>query len=305
VGSVRQRLFALVDRLRRRHPWFDHVLRMVGHYNAVHGAAQAGAVTYFGFLSVFPILAIAFFVVAQLARVFPDAQDTLVEAIDTVLPGVVGNQDGQVPLAALESYASTVGLVGLLVLLYAGLGWVSGLRLALELMFVVPRAEHPSFLLGKVRDLGALAVLGLTLLLSVALSGAVNGFSGSILAWLGIDPGQQVPEVLLNLLGHALAIAASMALLLEMFGLLLVDTHVPRRGLVQGALLGAVGFELLKLAANLLLAQTRGSPAFQVFGVALILVVWINYFSRLVMYSAAWAYTSPRSPGTPRPPTGR
>ena len=26
---------------------------------------------------------------------------------------------------------------------------------------------------------------------------------------------------------------------------------------------------------------------------ALILLVWINYFSRLVMYSAAWAYTAP------------
>src|SRR3954447_21033974 len=155
---------------------------MVAHYNAVHGAAQAGAVTYFGFLSVFPILAIAFYVVAQLAHVFPDVQDTLVEAIDTFLPGVVGNQNGQVPLAAIESYASTVGLVGLLVLLYAGLGWVSGMREALEVLFVVPRAEHPSFVLGKLRDLGALAILGLTLLLSVALSGAVNGFSASILA---------------------------------------------------------------------------------------------------------------------------
>jgi membrane protein len=80
-----------------------------------------------------------------------------------------------------------------------------------------------------------------------------------------------------------------------MFKLLLVDTHVPRRALVEGALLGAVGFELLKLAANLLLAQTRGSPAFQAFGVALIVVVWINYFSRLVMFAAAWAYTSPRA----------
>ena len=28
-------------------------------------------------------------------------------------------------------------------------------------------------------------------------------------------------------------------------------------------------------------------------GVALILLVWINYFSRLIMYSVAWAYTSP------------
>ena len=78
-----------------------------------------------------------------------------------------------------------------------------------------------------------------------------------------------------------------------MFRLLLVDTHAPRRALLGGALLGAVGFEILKLVANTLLAHTRGQPAFQAFGVALILLIWINYFSRLVMYAAAWAYTSP------------
>ena len=78
-----------------------------------------------------------------------------------------------------------------------------------------------------------------------------------------------------------------------MFTLLVVEPHVPRGALVRGALLGAVGFEVLKSLANLLLAQTRGNPAFQAFGVALILLVWINYFSRLVMYAAAWAYTSP------------
>jgi membrane protein len=294
MGSLKARVTAAVERLRARFGWFDHTVRMAAHYAAVNGNAQAGAVTYFGFLSVFPILALAFFVVGQIARVYPDAQDSLAHEIDTLLPGVLGSGPGQIPLSTIENYAGTVGLVGLVALLYAGLGWLSGMRQALEVMFVVPRNEYPNLLLGKVRDLGALAVLGLTLLLSVAISGAVNGFSGLILGWLGIDADALVPAVSLSLLGHALAIAASAALLLAMFALL-VDSHVPRRALVEGALLGAVGFEVLKLGANLLLGLTRGSPAFQAFGVALIVVVWINYFSRLVMYSAAWAYTSPRA----------
>ena len=29
------------------------------------------------------------------------------------------------------------------------------------------------------------------------------------------------------------------------------------------------------------------------FGIALILLVWINYFSRVVLYAAAWAWTHP------------
>ena len=293
MGSLKARVAAAVARLRERFGWFDHTVRTITHYGAVNGNAQAGAVTYFGFLSVFPVLALAFFVVGRIAQVYPEAQDSLAREIDTLLPGILGTGAGQIDLSTVEGYAGKVGLVGLVAVLYSGLGWLSGMREALEVMFVVPRSDQPNFLVGKLRDLCTLAILGVTLLLSVAISGAVNGFSGLILDLLGIDPGALVPKILLNLLGHALAIAASAVLLLAMFRLLLLETRVPRRALAEGALLGAVGFEVLKLVANLLLGQTKGSPAFQVFGVALIVVVWINYFSRLVMFAAAWAYTSP------------
>ena len=52
---------------------------------------------------------------------------------------------------------------------------------------------------------------------------------------------------------------------------------------------------MLKQVSQLLLQSTANSPAFQAFGIALILVVWINYFSRVVMYAASWAYVHPAS----------
>jgi membrane protein len=290
---MKERLAATIARLRERHPWLDHVLTMLAHYGTVNGSGQAGAVTFFGFLSFFPILAIAFFVVGLLAGVYPEVRDQMVRAVDEVLPGVIGSGKGQIPLSSIEDASGAVGVIGLVGLLYSGLGWLSGMRQALEVMFAVPRQEQPSFVLGKLRDLLTLALIGVTLLVSVALSGAVTGFTGTILDAVGIDPDAALPALVLNLVGHALAIAASTVLIFSMFTLLVTESHVPRRALVGGALLGAVGFEVLKLAANLLLAQTKGQPAFQAFGVALILLVWINYFSRLVMYSAAWAYTSP------------
>jgi membrane protein len=292
MAGLKDRVTAVVARLRERYSWLDHVVRMVQHYGAVNGNAQAGAVTFFGFLSFFPILALGFFTVGLLAELYPQIQDQMAREIDDLLPGVLGDGDGQIRLETIQDYSGTVGAVGLVSVVYSGLGWLSGMRQALEVMFVVPRQEHPSFLLGKLRDLGALVMIGLTLLVSVALSGAVTGFSGLILDAVGIDPEAVLPAVMLGVVGHALAVVASAVLLMTMFKLLLVDPHVPRRALVRGALLGAVGFEVLKLGANLLLAQTKGSPAFQAFGVALILLVWINYFSRLVMYSASWAYTS-------------
>jgi membrane protein len=284
-------LTARFRRLRERFGWLDHVVRMLGHYGSVNGAGQAGAVTYFGFLSVFPILALAVFVVGLVATVYPDIQGQMTTEIDKLLPGVIGSGENKIDLATMGSYSGLAGAVGLVGVLYAGLNWLSGLRQALEVVFVVPRREQPGFLPGKLRDLMTLGALGLVLMVSVVLSGAVTGFSGAILRRVGIDEQALLPQVGLVSLGHVLAVAASTVLILAMFTLL-AEPHVPRPALLRGALLGAVGFEVLKVVANLLLAQTEGQPAFQAFGVALILVVWINYFSRLVMYAAAWAYTS-------------
>ncbi len=289
MTSVMERLAAL----RERWPWLDHTLRMLGHYGTVNGNGQAGAVTYFGFLSVFPILALAVFVVGLLAKVYPDIQAQMAAEIDKLLPGVIGSGPNEIDLETIGNYSGRAGLIGLVGVLYSGLGWLSALRLSLETMFLVPTTERPSFVLGKLRDLMTLGLLGAVLTVSVVLSSAVTSFSGLILDRVGIDETAQLPQILLGVLGHALAIAASTVLLLAMFGLLLADSHVPRPALVQGALLGAVGFEILKSAANLLLAYTKSRPAFQAFGVALILLVWINYSSRLVMYAAAWAYTTP------------
>lgn len=270
--SVVDRAKETLARARARWPVLDHGLRTQEHYSAVNGSQQAGGVTYFAFLSVFPVLALAFFVVGYVAKVFPDAQDALLEAIDEVLPGLVGNGPNEVPLADIQSAAGTVGLIGLVGVLYAGLGWLSSLRIALGVVFELPERMEPNFVMGKLRDLMVLGILGAVLLLSVAASNVLTRFSG------------------LPVVGVVVGLASSALLFFLIFRFL---AHPPARdrALWAGAVLGAVGFEALKQLSGLLLATTQGQPAFQAFGIALILLVWINYFSRVIVYAAAWAHT--------------
>jgi membrane protein len=293
VASLKERLSARLARLRAEHAVVDHVLLMLGHYGNVNGNAQAGAVTYFGFLSFFPVLALAFFFVGIVANVYPEARADLVTAISTVLPHVVGSGTGEIQLSTFENHASTLGIFGLVGLVYSGLGWLSGMRSALEVMFALPKREQPNLFVGKARDLLVLVLVGVILIVSVALSSAVAGFSQQILDWIGLGA-SAAAAVILWVLAHALAVVATTVLFVAMFELL-APPHLPRRALIQGAVLGGVGFELLKAVSIFLIAQTRNQPAAQAFGVALILLVWINYFTRIVMYSAAWAYTHPQA----------
>jgi membrane protein len=293
MASVKDRVAGRVESARERFALLDHLVRTVQHYGKVNGNAQAGAVTYFGFLSFFPILALAFFVVGQISIVYADAREDLVKVIDTFLPGIVGNDEGEIPLSTFEQNAATIGLLGLVGLLYAGLGWLSAMRNALEVVFETPDREQPNFVVGKMRDLVSLAVIGVVLLFSVALSGLIAGFSQDVLDLVGLD-NTPVTAVLLWLVAHGLGIAATTLLFLAMYKLL-VDPHLPKRSLLYGAILGGIGFEILKSLSVFLIGFTKNQPAFQAFGIALILLVWINYFSRVVVLSAAYAHTSPEA----------
>ncbi len=284
MASLKER----IEAARERWPMLDHVLLMNAHYGRVNGSLQAGAVTYFAFLSFFPILALAFFVVGYIAKVYPEAQANLIEAIDQLLPGIIGTGDTQLDLGDMQKAAGTVGVVGLVGVLYAGLGWLSAMREALLVVFEVKQGEQPNFIKGKLRDIMTLAIIGLTLLVSVAVSGFVSSFSEQILDWMGL--GTELAP-LLQLITVVVGLGANMLLFFALFALL-ARPHTPRRSLWSGALLGAIGFEALKRLSGLLLGLVQNQPALQVFGIALILLVWINYFSRVVMYAASWAHTS-------------
>lgn len=286
LGMLKDKVTGKVAELRSRFPLLDRTVRTQEHYTDVGADQQAGAITYYGFLSTFPILALAFFAVGQVAKVYSGAESDLVEAIDQVLPGLVGDDAGQLKIADIESAAGAVGIIGAIGLLYAGLGFIDSLRKALEAVFVVPDKEQPGFLAAKARDLAALIGLGMILLVAVAVTGFIRTFSVNVLQWIGLGEGFGWLIVLLTLV---LGLAANTVLFFAMFHLAPQKGN-PKRPLWAGAVLGAIGFEILKQASTLLLTATQGQPAFQAFGIALILVVWIHYTSMVIMYAASFAH---------------
>lgn len=286
--SFVERVKARVQDVRQRRPFVDHVMRMVEHYGAVYGVTLAGGITYFGFLSVFPLLLLAFAIIGWVSGAFPDAQDYLMDAIDQVLPGMVGGDQG-LDMSAIESAAPGIASIGLITVLYSGSGWIEGMRRALTEVFEVEEGERPNFLKARATSVAALGLLGTILLLSVAVSGVLTRLVRPILEALEVGPGI---GPLLTVVAIGIGLAANTVLFWCIFRIL-GQPDIPSGSLWSGAFVGAIGFEALKQLSTLLLSSTSNQPAFQAFGIALVLVVWINYFARVLIYAACWAWTAP------------
>jgi len=278
---------ALLSSVRDKVPALDHLVRAFGRYQADAGDRQAAAVTFFGFLSFFPVLALAASILSYVLG--DDAVGTIVEAVDEYAPGLAG-QLGLEDLLTDNRKAGAAGLIGLLGLLYSGLGWVDALREAVRTIWH-HNVEAGNFLVAKAKDVVVLAGLGATILLSVAVSAATGSFSGYALELVGLED-STVATVVTYVVGVALGLLTSFAIFIFLFWRL-PKVQSPFRRVAKGALLAAVLFEVLKRVGALYIERTTENPLYGSFAVIVGLLVWINIVSRMLLICAAWTVTAP------------
>ncbi|GAB3485802.1 YihY/virulence factor BrkB family protein [Nocardiopsis coralliicola] len=285
LGAERQRAMEGYWALRRGRPWFDHLVRAYERYADRQGNQLAASVTYFAFLSFFPLIALAYAVVGYAVEFDPQARTYLETALEDVLPGL----SAQLPIDQIAAARTGAGVLGLLGLLYAGLGAVGALREALHTLWMKNPSEGPNFVIAKLGDIAVMLVLGAALIGSVALTGFAQAATGWLLAWVELD-GSLAATTATRLLGLAIAIGADTLIFLVVFSRL-SGTQRPWRLLWRGALFAAVGFEVLKAAGTLLISGTLDNPVYASFAVLVGLLVWMNIVLRMVMFTAAWTAT--------------
>lgn len=278
----------LVPRLRGKYPWLDHVIRAGDAFTERYGNHYAAAITYFSVLSLFPLLMVGFSVAGFFLANDARALNELREGILRSAPPGLGELFDKLVTAALDARGAT-GVLGLLVALYAGLGWMTNLRDALTAQWGQERKKLP-LISTTLKDLASLGGLGLAMIVSFGLT-VVGGNLGSLLLRLA---GLQNQGWALFLL-HALTIV--LALLANMLVFLWVIARLPRepvtaRSAIKGAIIVAIGFEVLKQVAGIFLAAVTKSPASALFGPIIGLLVFANLVSRFLLFMAAWTATA-------------
>jgi len=79
----------------------------------------------------------------------------------------------------------------------------------------------------------------------------------------------------------------------------LAGLHPPRRDLLRGALIAAVGIGVVRVLGTGVVASSAGhNPLFASFAVLVTLLVWVNLLARIVLLAAAWTADPPQRPAT-------
>ena len=115
-------------------------------------------------------------------------------------------------------------------------------------------------------------------------------FAADLLALVGLAD-QGWAQFLLRLLGVLLGLTANFLVFLWVIARL-PRQHTPIRSAVKAAVLGAVGFEVLKQVMTIYLSSITNTPSGAVFGSLLGLLVFINFVSRFILFVTAWAATT-------------
>jgi membrane protein len=272
---------------RQKRPFLDHLIRAFGRYQADAGDRQAAAVTFFGFLSFFPILALATSILSY--ALGDDAVSTVVREVNSYAPGLAEQLELE-DILQDNRKAGAAGALGALGLLYSGLGWVDALREAIRTIWH-HNVKEGNLLVKKAKDVVILAGLGATILVTIGISAATSAFTDFAFDLVNLDK-TFVATAVATVVGLLLGLATSTALFLFLFWRL-PKVQSPFRRVIKGALLAAVLFEVLKRIGAFYIERTTENPLYGSFAVVVGLLVWINIVSRMLLICAAWTVTAP------------
>ncbi|MEV6688688.1 YihY/virulence factor BrkB family protein [Streptomyces sp. NPDC051578] len=285
----------LVAALMRTHAWHAYE-----RLDRVHWSRLAAAITFISFLALFPLITVAAAIGAGLLS--QEQLDRLQKNLAHQVPGI----SDQLDINGLVANAGTVGLVAGALLLFTGIGWVGSMRDCLRAVWEKDDEDQGNPVVRKGKDALVLLGLGGAGLASAAASIVGASAVGKFGDLLGV-PQHGVGGVVLRTGAFLVGVLAAFLLLLYLLTLL-PGVQPPRGRLIQAALIGAAGFELLKLLLSGYIREVAGKSMYGAFGVPIALLLWINFTAKLLLFCAAWTATRDDEragqPGGPRDEPG-
>lgn len=155
-----------LDRFQRRYPKTGYPLAVIYKFVDDQGGYLAALITYYGFVSLFPLLLLFTTVLGFVLENNPGLRDQIVSSTLSEIP-VIGGQLNDPAALSGGTVAVVIGLVGAL---YGGLGVAVASQNAMNAVWDVPRNSRPNPIKVRLRGLVLLFTVGLTMVALVAIS---------------------------------------------------------------------------------------------------------------------------------------
>jgi uncharacterized BrkB/YihY/UPF0761 family membrane protein len=254
--------------MQRKHGVLGFPYAVVKKYGDDEGGRQAALITYYGFLSIFPLLLLGVAVLSRVLADHPDLRQRLItEIVPQALRSTVEHSLTTLPTSTIPFVAGLIGLLlsgtGVVFSAYQTLNHVAAVRYRLRAGFFSRYVRV--FVVLAMLLLGALAVGALTVV-ATALSG---------------QPGVERAAAVL---GSALVVFAVL-----LFGAkLLLARPAPVRALWPGAVLGAAAVTVVLNAGTPLLARlvAKAGPVYGSFATAAGMFALLYLLGQALVYAA-------------------
>jgi membrane protein len=268
VGGLVNRVIAWADRLQRRHGVLGFPYAVVKKYGDDEGGRHAALITYYGFLSIFPLLLLGVAVLSKVLADHPDLRQRLItEIVPQALRSTVEQSAAALPTSTIPFIAGLIGL------LFSGTGVVFSAYQTLNHIAAVPHRLWAGFVSRYVRVFVMLAIL-----MAGALAVGVLTVVATAL------PGEPAVQKAAAVLGAALAVFA----VLLLGARLLLTRPAPVRALWPAAVLGAAAVTVVLTVGPPLLARLviKAGPVYGSFATVAGMFALLYLVSQALVYAA-------------------
>ena len=272
----------MVERLRY---WYQVLRRSVDLWLESQAFVYAAALAFFTVFSIAPVVIVAVAVVGLVM-----GEDAAAGRIMTELEGTIGPQAAEFVQVAVQSaqvdtggiWATVLGITLIVVGATTVFGQMqTALNAVWEVVAKPSRSGLLKLLLSRLLSLTMLLVIGFVLLVSLVLSVVVRAVIAYAEEWLPIG------ETLLVWADLGLSVALATLLFSAIFRIL-PDVVLSFRDVLLGALVTAVLFTLGRSVIALYLANSAASSAYGAAGSLVLLLMWVNYSSLILLFGAAF-----------------
>jgi YihY family inner membrane protein len=240
---------------------------VIKKYGQDNGAYQGAILTYYGLLSLFPLLIF----ITTLTQLLLKHNSTLKNKIATSMTQyfpIVGNELQHSIHTPTQSGVALV--LSLLISLYGARGVANAFQYSLNSLWFIPKFKQPPFLKNIIRSLSIIVVGGSGLVISSAASAYISTFSHNLL---------------IKLLASLLSLALLWLVFILLFKLAVAGNK--RTDQVRiGALTTAIGLVILQTLGGVIMShELKGlNSLYGTFALVVGLIFWIYLQMQVILY---------------------